>query len=304
VELGRWFGDGLLGVAIIGGAISGDLEVLDFDAAAIFAPWCGTVSKLIPSLLARLPLGQTPSDGRHVYYRCPIIKGNLKLAQRPNTEGRPETLIETRGEGGYAIIPPSPPQCHPLGKPYRLLRGDLAYIPSITPEERTILLNAARALNEYVRPGRLITGNAFARQNRAKSDRPGDLFNAQTAWSDILEPCGWTQVGQRGEVTLWKRPGKRDQGISATTNYAGSELFYCFSSNGYPFEPETAYSKFAAYALLAHRGDFSQAARALGRARYGTRPSASATSRKSAGTLGQWGGIRTIPTAEVALWLR
>jgi Primase C terminal 1 (PriCT-1) len=37
-------------------------------------------------------------------------------------------------------------------------------------------------------------------------------------------------------------------------------------------------------------------------ARY--QPTVSATSRKSPATLGQWGGIRTLPTAEVSLWPR
>jgi hypothetical protein len=32
--------------------------------------------------------------------------------------------------------------------------------------------------------------------------------------------------------------------------YAGSDLLYVFSSNAWPFEPEAAYTKFSAYALL------------------------------------------------------
>lgn len=57
------------------------------------------------------------TDDRHVYYRCPTIAGNPTLAQRPGPEGRLDTLIETRGERGYAIIPPSPPACHPRQRP-------------------------------------------------------------------------------------------------------------------------------------------------------------------------------------------
>jgi hypothetical protein len=55
---------------------------------------------------------------------------------------------------------------------------------------------------------------------------------------------------------------QQQRGTSATTNYAGSDLLYVFSSNAHPFEPETAYDKFAAYALLEH-GDFQAAARLL-----------------------------------------
>jgi putative DNA primase/helicase len=112
------------------------------------------------------------------------------------------------------------------------------------------LLNAARSFNEYVEPERTISHASPPQAAAMNGDRPGDLFNAGAQWEEILLPHGWTQVGQRGEVTLWKRPGKREQGISATTDYAGSGLLYVFSTNASPFEPETAYSKFAAYALL------------------------------------------------------
>jgi hypothetical protein len=43
-----------------------------------------------------------------------------------------------------------------------------------------------------------------------------------------------------------------------------------FSSNAWPFEPQTAYSKFAAYALLEHHGDFRAAARLLALKGYRT----------------------------------
>ena len=43
---------------------------------------------------------------------------------------------------------------------------------------------------------------------------------------------------------------------------------YVFSSNAHPFEPERAYRKFAAYALLNTGGDFSKAAMILARQGY------------------------------------
>jgi hypothetical protein len=72
----------------------------------------------------------------------------MKLAQRLGPDGRPETLIETRGEGGNGIIPPSPPACPPLNRPYVLLQEDLASTPTITPEQRTMLLNGTRSFNQ------------------------------------------------------------------------------------------------------------------------------------------------------------
>lgn len=270
-ELVQWFHDETRGMAAIGGTVSGCLEILDFDAPDLFEPWCITVDELCPGLIERLPLSQTPSNGRHIFYRCQEIEANLKLAQRLGLDGWPETLIETRGEGGYAIIPPSPSACHPLRQPYVLLQGDLARIPAITPTERQCLLNAARTFNAYVPPERVVVGRRSTASWQIDGNRPGDLFNRHATWTDILEPHGWLPIGQRGDLTLWKRPGKHERGCSATTNYAASDLLYVFTSNGHPFEAQVAYTKFAAYALLEHGGDFHAAARVLARQGYGKR---------------------------------
>jgi hypothetical protein len=176
------------------------------------------------------------------------VQGQMKVA----------TLIETRGEGGYCLVPPSPATCHPLHRPYVLAQGDFAHIPPITADERAILLNCARALNEYVEPERVSTPRQDTGPN---GNRPGDLYAATAVWPDILLPHGWRVVTHRGEVTFWRRPGK-NRGISATTGYCGDRL-YVFSSNAHPFEPERAYNKFAAFALLNAGGDFIKAATML-----------------------------------------
>jgi len=50
-----------------------------------------------------------------------------------NADGRPEVLIETRGEGGYVLAPGCPPECHPSGKPYTMAHGRISATPQITP---------------------------------------------------------------------------------------------------------------------------------------------------------------------------
>lgn len=104
-------------MAAIGGAVSGCLEILDFDAQELFDPWSIMVETLCPGLLMRLSLSERPSKGRHVFYRCRSIVGNQKLAQRYGLDGTPETLVETRGEGGYAIVPPPHPPATPQSVP-------------------------------------------------------------------------------------------------------------------------------------------------------------------------------------------
>jgi putative DNA primase/helicase len=103
---------------------------------------------------------------------------------------------------------------------------------------------------------------------QANGQRPGDDFERRASWAEILEPHGWVMVGRRGEVEDWRRPGK-DSGVSATVNYAASGLLYVFSTNADPFEDGRGYSKFTAFALLNHGGDYGKAAKALQQAGYG-----------------------------------
>jgi hypothetical protein len=122
-ELERWFtprGSFASGVAVVCGAVSGNLEVLDFDDADTFRAWAAVVDLQCPGLLDRLPQVETPGGGRHVYYRVPgRVPGNQKLAR--SRDG--SVLVETRGEGGYVLAPGCPPACHPSGRTYRHVRG-------------------------------------------------------------------------------------------------------------------------------------------------------------------------------------
>ena len=135
--------------------------------------------------------------------------------------------------------------------------------------------DAAREQNEYVPPDR-VRRPADAPSD-ARGDRPGDDFNRRAGWADLLGRHGWAVHHTRGEATYWTRPGKDVRvGLSASTGHctseAGGDLLYVFSSSAAPFEPDAAYSKFAAYALLEHGGDFSAAAARLRQDGYGGEP--------------------------------
>ena len=211
-ELEGLFSQNGYGIGIVAGKVSGNLEVLDFDEPTVFEPWEELVKALGGAeLLNKLSIVGTPTRGYHVSYCCPDgIERNQKLAQRKVKGERPKVLIETRGEGGYVIVPGSPAACHPLKKVYKQLNGSLTDIPIITGEERELLLNACRALNEYIKPAQIVTGRGEVSDNR-----PGDDFNARAQWEEILEPWGWKKVGSRGEATDWQRPSKT-VGSSAT----------------------------------------------------------------------------------------
>jgi len=139
-QAAKVFANGV-GIGVIGGHVSGGLEIIDIDDAATFIPFVNECEATEPGLLERLPCVSTP-NGFHFYLRSEEIEGNQKLAQ--GADGK--TKIETRGEGGYALAPGCPPECHPTGKPYKHKCGPrVSQTPTITPEERQTLLRVARS---------------------------------------------------------------------------------------------------------------------------------------------------------------
>jgi putative DNA primase/helicase len=273
-ELRDWFaradeGQGC-GMAILGGEVSGGLEIIDCDNWEAAERWMKLVGKQSPALIDKLVCVRSPRPGLHAYYRCPVFGGNQKLALAPDPEKdnkKPKGVVEIKGEGGYCLAPPSPASCHPSGKRYTFIGGkDLTRVPTISPREREVLLDCARRINTWVEPER--PRPPAGRAAAADGMRPGDDFNRRADWAEVLEPHGWRWVRRSCGEDYWRRPGK-EKGTSATTNFAGSDLLYVFSSNAYPFEEGTAYTKFHAYAILEHGGDFHAAARALAGLGYG-----------------------------------
>jgi hypothetical protein len=259
------------GWALVCGAVSGNVEVIDFDDPEKFAQWLEQIDN---GLYERLTVELTPRGGRHVFYRCKEIGGNAKLAQRMNEEnGKPDTLIETRGEGGYTVIDPTTGAYHKTGRPYRIIQGALTAIPEVTPEERTAMLSFARVLNEYFPVTSTWTPSDTPHDSGNGDHRPGDDYADEVDWREILEPHGWRALYQRGDCIVWQRPGKDGPGGSAQTGgrspRTGFSGLYVYSTNAAPFESERGYGKFSAYATLNWGGDFNAAAAELRRQGYG-----------------------------------
>ena len=256
------------GIGIICGGVSGNLMVFDFDDADTAKLWCDLIKMLLggKELLERLTWIQTPSGGFHAYYRCDVITGNKKLARRRLPNGKFKELIETRGEGGYVLSCYCPPACHKSGRRYELLENgaDLYNIPTISEEEQNLLLDTARSFNECAKESTPVRSGVSVADG---TGRPGDDFNQNANWDDILTPASWSK-GKHSPTgyTEWTRPGGTR--ASAKT-FDKSGLLFVHTTNGAPFENEESYTKFHAYALLNHSGDFAAAAKSLATQGYG-----------------------------------
>lgn len=243
-------------IGIKGGKESGNLEIIDFDNHF------GDAKKIISEYLNitevkeiydkyKLPIESTQSGGFHLFYRCDSLEGNQKLASKPKWDEKqnrfkPDCIIETRGDGGYVVAAPS--------KGYEVIRNSLENIATIAREERKILIQHAKGFNQWVQ-----IQKTDINENK---DKPGDYYNEQLEaieeMKGALKRNGWHEINNH----LWRRDGK-NKGISATIGKVAPNVFYCFTSNGYPFEPESAYKPFQVVGLLDYNGDFGKFAKDL-----------------------------------------
>jgi len=227
--------------ANIGARVPESLIVVDVDPRAGGRESLARLEAAHGALPTTLTVRTGGADrGEHRYFRR--LPGSLTMAKLG-------AGIDLRLPGRhYCVVPPS---IHPdTGRVYEWVDPTVAPV-LLPPWLATLLRSPAQPAVPARRPV------------RGEAERPGDLLAASVTWREILLPHGWTFAGSKGDVGYWRRPGKLRDGISATTNALGTDRLHVFSSNAAPFDPDMSYSKFGAFALLEHGGDFTAAARAL-----------------------------------------
>jgi hypothetical protein len=283
-QVAAWFADGHAAMGAVCGAVSGDLEMFELEGR--FMERFGSVEFMeraqrfgVELTLKRMLSGLvviSPSDGRHFIVRIEgPVDGNTKLAR--DADGN--TLIETRGEGGFVVLPPSHGTTHPSGRPWRAREGgDVATIVTLTADERDRLFALARSYDETPSP---VAPPPVTASQRAKLGRYGGAASSSwidmvvdhlsTAWTmrALLEHYGWTWCyTDRHGRELLRRPGK-DEGVSGSVN--GSGRFHPFSSTT-PFPSARAdkgaptYDHLDVLATYEHSGDRQAAAKAVAEA--------------------------------------
>lgn len=243
-------------IAVVAGNVSGNLEILDFDVPKLCQKWFVEVESIDPALASSLYVEESPSGGHHVIYRFEAqVSGNQKIAMRPTDAGE-SVLIETRGEGGYCLVAPTPG--------YIPKRGSILDLPVLSVGQRELLISIAATFDE--RPTKTRPDRKDLPDRKSTSNRPGDDYNSRGNWYELLEKYGWTLHSQRGIYDYWTRPGK-ESGVSASLKWSEdgcSARFFVFtSSTNFSTFAEKSYDLFGAYALLEHEEDFTAAAAAL-----------------------------------------
>jgi len=208
----RWIRRGCKAVAGVGGKVSSGLVVIDFDEARFYDAW----RELVGNLADGLAVQRTGREGGgyQVWLRCPEPGHNDKLAWLPDeneASGR-RCAVETRAEGGYALMPGS---LHPSGRYYEAIAGDFADIPTVPQAVADALLGAARKLDEAPLTRQQMEARERAAKEstkfRAKSNGQVsviDAYNQQVSIESVLEKHGYQRHGAR-----WKRPGGKSQSV-------------------------------------------------------------------------------------------
>lgn len=256
-QIVTWFGNGHTGLGIITGAISGNLEMVEAEGRAVAADLVSEAEEIaknsgLQELWNRICDGYfeiTPSGGYHWLYQCDEpVTGNQKLAQRPGAEssGR-EVLFETRGEGGFVVVSPTSGNIHPEGGKWERLSGTPKTIAKITAAEREAFLSIFRALDQMPKHEPQEVRERY--HNTDGTISTGDDYNQRETWDNILIPQGWKKAHRKASgEQFWIRPGK-EMGIGASTGRTEADNLFVFTTST-NFDPETPYSKFAAFTLL------------------------------------------------------
>jgi len=262
------------GLAIICGSVSGSLEVIDVDTKyCLKGTLWNDLKKLIedklPEVYKSLVIATTVNGGYHLYYRCDKIGGNDKLANRYTTdtekkadkEGAVKVLIETRGEGGYVVAPPT--------KGYNFIQGNLSNIKTITTEEREILFNIAKSFNEVTTTETKDKTN-FNINSESKTTglSPFEDYNNRGDVVGLLESKGWSVVNKTGSKINLLRPGKTDTTTSGNF-HTDKRTLRIFSSSVTEFDTHRAYSPSQVYTILECNGDFKESYKKLLAGGYG-----------------------------------
>jgi hypothetical protein len=288
-EVAGWLTTGrYTGIGVICGQVSGNVEMIELEGPRpVAAAALRKIGKLADhyagieagdlwrKIVQHGCVEQSGGGGLHIFVRVAgdPVEGNTKLAA--DKDGK--VLAETRGEGGFVIVAPTPGRTgHEPGAGYTFISDATpARTPTISTDDLAVLHHIiTEALDSHTGPitpapqAPAASPVTNAPQGPTGALTPWDDYATQTTWADILEPLGWQAVYTAPDGrTHWTRPGKTTaDGTSATTIEDGP--LYVFSTST-TFPAGVGMSKQHVYAHLHHDGDHKAAAIALAEQGFG-----------------------------------
>ena len=267
--------DGAEGVGLVCGKISENIEVIDVDCKYdITGTLWEDFSQLIKDAMSEeffegLVISKTQHNGYHIFYRCITVEGNKKLAQRPATDeelveevkDKVKVLLETRGEGGYAVLAPT--------RGYEWIQGSFENIKNISPSQRNKILSIARSFDEITAKSENKINSTTSKNKKTKTLSPLDDYNERGNCLEVLINHGWAIIKKDGERTFLLRPGQTESKVSANYHHTFNKLWVFSTST--EFETNRSYSPADIYALLECDGDIKKAVKQLYEEGYGDR---------------------------------
>lgn len=245
------------------GILTGDtLEVIDIDSkrdltGSLYKTLLRAIKYTLPDIYDSIVIQSTVNGGYHLFYRCSQIAGPLILARRrgePNELAKGQrrlTLIETRGEGNYVMVSPTPG--------YNFIKGNPSVISTISPEDRAILIAICRSFNRF-EDKKL---SEVSKSENERPDAPWNVFNTKNGYQwtvDVLAKAGW-EIGRDDMDKIFVlRPGAMSK--TSGVIWKESSILYLFSTST-EFVPEKGYTPFGVLTQLSYGGDFKAAARDL-----------------------------------------
>lgn len=251
-------------VAIVCGKVSGNLEIIDIDSKyyeGISIILFKEIKSLRPDLYDKIRVHKTPSGGYHILYRIADgnPEGNQKLAERAKTEEeiqkdidsgikKPKKFVaflETRGERGYALMPPSMGYSVHLNRP----------IPILSWADRCELIQICKSFNQNI--VQQVTYTRTKKDNTAYDLTPWEDYNQNGGVIALLKEYGWNlHQHQTAERYYFTRPGKT-KGISGSLTKVDAK-FYPFTVST-ELESEKTYSPCDLLVLYKFNGDKGEA---------------------------------------------
>lgn len=258
-------------VAVVTGAVSGNLEIIDVDTkynpgfdAILFKE----IKDVLPHLWDKLRIHTTTSGGAHILYKIEghAPEGNKKLADRHKTEeeiaespnkGKFQNFLESRGEGGYAVIPPS------FG--YKVMKDNP--IPVITWEERQSLWNICRSFNENIK---VITP---PKPTKSQSDfyslNPFEDYDNRCDPHELMLNNGWAYARENNRFIHFTRPGADKKAGEISASFIREKCKFHIFTSSTQIENDKSYSPSTLLAEIQFNGDKSKTYKYLCENGYG-----------------------------------